>query len=504
MINCGKLFVVGMMLIGLIITAGAMAADASEEGPSPWDALWTGEGFPPARKAPANSPKAREENADLKACGCGWAKEIKYRAPSEMPVPDSVVAEWKKLPLTDERVINAWKAAYQRREWKAYLRGLSPCARAGLLAWQSRYEESESLRALMEAIAREAGKERTAEKAEAFAERWARAARDRVLIAAGYDPVLVTRRTGRRMNSGAQGKRRDGPRNEPARTGSDALVPEGKGGEIASSVPAEARVQTGRGGTWIASSVPAEVRVQNGHSGTWIARSVPAQIRARAQSAYDGGGIASSVPAEIRARAQSAYEQAYSRAYRAYLGASPAAGDPTASPLSAGGSSRDCNYPCPLIFPTDTPQPADTCCSCPAPSPCDSCGCDNGRNACRCREFPYVVFEPLWEECVDEDCICGENRDCPCTGRRCTATLVPEQRYGHACFWNLSTETLVFYEKSAECKTCATGNCLRYCNHCPGDTGTCTDNPYGWNILWVVDKRFSTPCTVSPVLCECS
>jgi hypothetical protein len=115
----------------LMVTVGAMAADASEEGPSPWDALWMGEGFPPAPKAPANSPKAREENADLKACGCGWAKEIKYRAPSEIPVPDSVVAEWRKLPLTDERVINAWKAAYQRREWKAYLRGLSPCARAG-------------------------------------------------------------------------------------------------------------------------------------------------------------------------------------------------------------------------------------------------------------------------------------------------------------------------------------------------------------------------------------
>jgi hypothetical protein len=52
--------------------------------------------------------------------------------------------------------------------------------------------------------------------------------------------------------------------------------------------------------------------------------------------AANGGEIASSVPAEVRARAQSAYEQAYTRAYRAYLGASPAAGDPTATPLSAG------------------------------------------------------------------------------------------------------------------------------------------------------------------------
>jgi hypothetical protein len=393
-------------------------------------------------------------------------------------------------------------------------------------------------------------------------------------ILVAYDPVLVRRRTGRRMvpdyaprfiagsftrislsagfirrepvpclyrrvNSGAQGRRRDGPRNEPAGTGSDALVREGNGGEIASSVPAEIRVQTGHSGTWIASSVPAEARVQIGHGGTWIASSVPAEVRAqnghsgtwtatsvpteaRVQTGHSGtwiamsvpaeagvqtghGGIwiGMSVPAEIRARAQSAYKEAYTRAYRAYLGASPAAGDPTATPRAAGGSSRDCNYPCPLIFPTDTPQPADTCCSCPAPSPCDSCGCDTGPFACRCREFPYVVFEPLREEFVDEDCTCVDG-NCICTGRKCRATLVPKQRYGHACFRSLYTETLVFYEKSAECKDCTTDNCLRYCNHCPGDTGTCTDNPYGWDILWVVDKRFSEPCTVSPVLCECS
>jgi hypothetical protein len=207
------------------------------------------------------------------------------------------------------------------------------------------------------------------------------------ILLAGYDPVLVTLGSGRRMNSGTQGKHRDGPPTQPAGTGSDALVREGNGGEIASSVPAEAGVQTGHGGIWIGMSVPAEVRV----------------------------------------RAQSAYEKAYTRAYRAYLGASPAAGEPTASPLSAGGSSRDCNYPCPLIFPTDTPQPADTCCSCPAPSPCDSCGCEDPLrfDTCRCREFPYVVFEPLREECVDEDCTCGENGNCICTGRKCTAILVP-------------------------------------------------------------------------------
>jgi hypothetical protein len=37
----------------LMVTVGAMKADASEEGPSPWDALWMGEGFAPAGKAPA-------------------------------------------------------------------------------------------------------------------------------------------------------------------------------------------------------------------------------------------------------------------------------------------------------------------------------------------------------------------------------------------------------------------------------------------------------------------
>jgi hypothetical protein len=103
---------------------------------------------------------------------------------------------------------------------------------------------------------------------------------------AGYDAVLVTRRTGRRMNSGAQGKDRDGAPSQPAGTGSDALVREGKGGEIARSVPLEIRVQIGHGGTWIASSVPAEIRVQRGGGGTWIARSVPAE--ARVQTGHSG------------------------------------------------------------------------------------------------------------------------------------------------------------------------------------------------------------------------
>jgi hypothetical protein len=135
-------------------------------------------------------------------------------------------------------------------------------------------------------------------------------------ILAAYDPVLVTRRTGRRMKSRAHDEVRDGPPNKFVGISPNALVREGNGGEIASSVPAEVRVQNGHSGTWIGMSVPAEVRIQTGHSGTWIAMSVPAEIVV--QTGHSGKGVASSVPAEVRARAQSAYKEAYTRAYRAY------------------------------------------------------------------------------------------------------------------------------------------------------------------------------------------
>jgi len=122
----------------------------------------------------------------------------------------------------------------------------------------------------------------------------------RIPLSAGFTGRESAPSPGGQINLGAQDKRLGGPPSQPAGTGSDALVREGDGGEIASSVPAE-------------------IRVQSGHSGTWIA---------------------SSVPAEVRARAQTAYEQAYTRAYRAYLGTSPAAGDPTAT-VRAGGTA-DC------------------------------------------------------------------------------------------------------------------------------------------------------------------
>jgi hypothetical protein len=126
--------------------------------------------------------------------------------------------------------------------------------------------------------------------------------KDPAPVLAAYDQGMMMRARGRRMNSGAQGKDRDGPPSQPAGMGSDALVPEGKGGEIASSVPAE-----------------------------------------------------------IRARAQSAYKEAYTRAYHAYLGASPAAGDPTAIPLSAGCQCPGCKFLTQGLCPTPQPECATRC-----------------------------------------------------------------------------------------------------------------------------------------------
>jgi hypothetical protein len=102
----------------------------------------------------------------------------------------------------------------------------------------------------------------------------------------------------------------------------------------------------GSGGE-IASSVPAEIRVQSGHGGTWIANSVPAQIRPRAQTAYEQAYTPA--PLTLLAepypwRAETVRSSAHTRAYRAYLGASPAAGDPTATFLSGSGGNCDCCY----------------------------------------------------------------------------------------------------------------------------------------------------------------
>jgi hypothetical protein len=249
---------------------------------------------------------------------------------------------------------------------------------------------------------------------------------NRAPVLLAYDPVRVTRRTGRRMvpdyaprfiagsftrislsagfsrrepvpclyrrmNSGAQDKRLGGSPSQPARTGSDALVPEGKGGEIASSVPAEARVQTGRGGIWIAGSVPTEARVQTGHSGTWIA---------------------SSVPAEVRARAPSAYEQAYSRAYRAYLGATPAAGDPTASPLSAPTEcpgTPPCGDPFTDVCGQTQPPDEDQCVKC-------RMSCPNG--ACctltEVKTYKYVYDRLHSWESGASNCFCLDNDNIRC------------------------------------------------------------------------------------------
>jgi hypothetical protein len=57
-------------------------------------------------------------------------------------------------------------------------------------------------------------------------------------ILAAYDPVGVVRRTGRRMNSGAQGKHRDGPPNKFGGIYAKNSPPNQFGGIYAKDAPA--------------------------------------------------------------------------------------------------------------------------------------------------------------------------------------------------------------------------------------------------------------------------
>jgi hypothetical protein len=256
----------------------------------------------------------------------------------------------------------------------------------------------------------------------------ARGGKDPALILAACDQGMMVRTSGRRRNPSTEDRRRDGPRSQPAGTGSDALVPEGKGGEIASSVPAEARVQTGRGGTWIATSVPAEARVQTGRGGTWIATSVPAQIRARAQSAY---------------------EQAYTRAYRAYLGASPAAGDPTATPLSGAAT---CVGPLTFCAPSDLGIGDGE----------QNCGpwSDGCTAGCSCTVFFYVVYSPDRTWFSRHNCSCSpQGSGCKCTVEEKHQHLVPIQRSRKMCASSVRHEDVYLpREIEASCADCSTLN----------------------------------------------
>jgi hypothetical protein len=41
----------------------------------------------------------------------GWTKKITYRAPSDIPAPDSGVVEWKRMPMADDRTVAALTTA---------------------------------------------------------------------------------------------------------------------------------------------------------------------------------------------------------------------------------------------------------------------------------------------------------------------------------------------------------------------------------------------------------
>jgi hypothetical protein len=398
-------------------------------------------------------------------------------------------------------------------------------------------------------------------------------------ILLAYDPVGVVRRTGRWMNSGAQGKHRDGPpnkfggiyaKNSPpnqfggiyakdapvnqsggvtqdavaasaaGRPGSraatskmsgislDGLLPEGKGGEIATSVPAEIRAQSAEDGGGIASSVPAEVRVQTGHSGIWIASSVPTEIRV--QTGHSGTWIASSVPAEVRARAQSAYEQAYTRAYRAYLGASPAAGDPTASPLSDAGvpPADQCFLPCnPPSWEKDRgpPPPEVVQIAC-----CDQ-RCNNGVRICTspdpnrpdlcCRDWWWIEVYEWTGDCwydTEHPCCDPQDPNSPCcthpeTGERCPFTCPRtvcrysysvEQHNTKVCADILPEYVRLPMTVSGDCWLCGALSCS-FCvsppggvwTKCPGG-GNC-DYGRDWQFLYSVKSDKPVPC--APVVC---
>jgi hypothetical protein len=120
-------------MAAVFLSAGATPARATAWVQMPGGLVLSDDGSKTFINAPvpAGNPAAQQP-ADLKACACGWTAEITYHSPSEIPVPDSVVVEWKRLPLTDDRTVAALTTAYQRKAWKQYLKGLTPCARAAL------------------------------------------------------------------------------------------------------------------------------------------------------------------------------------------------------------------------------------------------------------------------------------------------------------------------------------------------------------------------------------
>jgi hypothetical protein len=125
-----KIAVVTSVMVSVLLSAGATPARATAWVQMPGGLVLSDDGSKTFINAPVPAGNAA---ADLNACGCGssagvlagevstegisgWTMDISYRAPSDIPVPDSVVSQWKKLPLTDANTIKGLTTAYQRRE----------------------------------------------------------------------------------------------------------------------------------------------------------------------------------------------------------------------------------------------------------------------------------------------------------------------------------------------------------------------------------------------------
>ncbi|MHA2621677.1 MAG: hypothetical protein V2G44_08345 [bacterium JZ-2024 1] len=78
------------MMVALALTAGRAHADTNAPYPSSWHSVFFGAEDPSPVVAQSES-RGQREPVDARACGCGWSREITYRSPDDIPVPDSVL-----------------------------------------------------------------------------------------------------------------------------------------------------------------------------------------------------------------------------------------------------------------------------------------------------------------------------------------------------------------------------------------------------------------------------
>jgi hypothetical protein len=296
------------------------------------------------------------------------------------------------------------------------------------------------------------------------------------------------------MNLGAQGEVRDGPPNQFGGIYAKDAPANESGGVNPDAVAASAATGPGSGAaTSKMSRISLDGLVPEG----------------------SGGEIASSVPAQIRARAQSAYKEAYTRAYRAYLGASPAAGDPTATPFSDGGvpPADQCFLPCnPPSWAKDRgpPPPEVVQIAC-----CDQ-RCNNGVRICTspdpnrpdlcCRDWWWIeVHDWSSSNCwYDTEHPCCDPQDpnslcCthPETGERCPFTCprtVCHYEYSviqhntKVCADILPAHVRLPMTVSGDCWLCGAWSCS-FCVSPPG--GVWTNCPGGGSCNYGPDGEFS-------------